>query len=79
MKKTTLALIAGTLILTGCSQIDSLKDQAQDLRKETVKTYNGYSEQVIDTKKKIDEKSQQLIDAANAVNQANEAIKKVSK
>ncbi len=64
--------IVGLLILGGCQQF---QDTAENLRKEGEKTVNGLSQQadniktqVLDTKAKYDEKSQQVVNAVDAVN-----------
>lgn len=64
--------ILGILALSGCQQI---QDQAQTLRQQGESTINGFSQQadtvkkqVLETKAKYDEKSQQVINAVDAVN-----------
>ncbi len=73
MKKILIASgIIGILVLSGCQQ---LQDQAENLRKESDSTINGFSQQaedvktrVLETKAAYDTKSQQIINAADAVN-----------
>jgi altronate dehydratase len=73
MKKLLFASgIAALLILGGCQQF---QDTAENLRKEGEKTVNGLSQQadniktqVLETKAAYDEKSQQVVNAVDAVN-----------
>lgn len=73
MKKFLFASSAIALVmLGGCQQI---QDQAENLRKQGEQTLNGFSQQadniktqVLQTKAAYDEKSQQVVNAVDAVN-----------
>lgn len=73
MKKFLFASSAVALVIfTGCQQI---QDQAVNLRKQGEQTINGFSQQadniktqVLQTKAAYDEKSQQVVNAVDAVN-----------
>jgi uncharacterized lipoprotein YajG len=73
MKKLILIFtFAAITLLSGCQAI---QDQAENLRKQGENTMNGLSQQaenvktqVIQTKQKYDEKSQEVVNAANALN-----------
>lgn len=73
MKKLLIAsTVTGLILLSGCSQI---QDQAENLRKQSDDTINGFSQQaegvktkVLETKAAYDTKSQQVINAVDAVN-----------
>lgn len=71
MTKKILALCALSLALFGCQQF---QETAQNLRKQGESTYGTLSQQadqtktqLIQTKDKFDEKSQQFVNAADAV------------
>lgn len=68
----TLVLFSITMALSGCQ---TLQDQAANLRKQSESALQSASQQAdnikkqaIETKLKFDEKSQQLINAADAIN-----------
>jgi hypothetical protein len=73
MKKLLIATtLMSVLALTGCQQI---QNSAQNLRQQGEQTLNGFSQQanglktqVLETKAKYDEKSQQVVNAVGAVN-----------
>jgi hypothetical protein len=73
MKKLLLASgVIGILVLSGCQQI---QDQAENLRKQSDSTINGFSQQaegvktkVLETKAAYDQKSQQVVNTVDAVN-----------
>ena len=69
---TITAVLTGLVVLSGCQQ---LKETAQTLRTEGEKTINDLSQQVdtaknkiIETKMAIELKSQQVVNATDAVN-----------
>lgn len=73
MKKLLIpSAITALLLLNGCQAV---QDQAESLRKQSEDTVNNFSQQaeglktqVIQTKQKFDEKSQQVINTVDAVN-----------
>lgn len=65
--------IIGLLVLSGCQQF---QNTAENLRQQGEQTINGLSQQadniktqVLDTKAAYDQKSQQVVNAVDAVNQ----------